>query len=137
MADQNEFKHISVSDEDDDLVIEAGARRSGAHAASNPAPRAQRPAPAAEPAPSETCDDAQPVIDASAFPGGVTPANEEEARALQDHLARKKAREAANSLVTTEEDLHSKGPFRSMQLVIIAIAIVLVVVGVAYIALSQ
>ena len=69
MADQKEFKHISVSDEDDDLVIEAGARRSGAHAASNPAPRAQRPAPAAEPAPSETCDDAQPAIDASAFPG--------------------------------------------------------------------
>lgn len=137
MADQNEFKHISVSDEDDDLVIEAGARRGGAHATSDSAPRAQRPAPAAEPASSETRDEAQPAAHASGFPGGVAPANEEEARALQEHLARKKAREAANSLVTTEEDLHSKGPFRSMQLVIIAIAIVLVVVGAAYIALFQ
>jgi hypothetical protein len=50
-------------------------------------------------------------------------------------MARKRAREKANALVTTEEDLHAKGPFLSMQRIIIAI--VLVVVGVVYLAMFQ
>lgn len=141
MADQQEFKHISVSDEDDDLVIEAGARRA---APAKQAPSVARTQPVepqapADPAPAAAApEDAAPSQpDASAFPGGVAPANEDEARALKEHMARKRAREKANALVTTEEDLHAKGPFLSMQRIIIAIAIVLVVVGVVYLAMFQ
>jgi uncharacterized membrane protein len=139
VADQQGFKHISVSDEDDDLVIEAGAR----HAApAKQAPSVARTQPVepqapADPAPAAAApEDAAPSQpDASAFPGGVAPANEDEARALKEHMARKRAREKANALVTTEEDLHAKGPFLSMQRIIIAI--VLVVVGVVYLAMFQ
>lgn len=141
MADQQGFQHITVSDEGDDFVIEAGARHAAPAkgTASTAGGRHAAPEAPVEPAPSTAASQGSvaPQEDASAFPEGVAPANEEEARALKEHLARKRAREQANSLVTTEEDLHSKGPFLSMQRIILVIALVLVVVGVAYLVLFK
>lgn len=126
MADDSDFSFISVdADDEDDVVIHAGT------ASVRTEPRKERAVDAGTPA--VESDDAQGVsADATEHAvlhdGTLDP---EERAEYMRHLARKKAREE-NRLMTTEEDLHAHVPFAHMQRALIALALILLVVFVAY-----
>lgn len=116
MAEDSDFSLISVNaDDEDDVVIQAGAVAPAARsvAKTENAPAAEAPAAAEAP------------VDEDAKRAAAEQAARARAR------ARQKAEEDANRMITTEEDLHAPVPFASMQrtiLIILAVAVILFLV---------
>jgi hypothetical protein len=141
MAQDSDFSLISVdADDEDDVVIQAGAR-----SAATPKPGTDAAVPAA----------ARPVEEASVKPPASAPrkaaatsapaavfddADGELLEGLSDAdraefamaKARREARQQANRMVTTEEDLHSAVPFAHMQRTVIIAVLVAFVVFLIY-----
>ena len=120
MAQDKDFSIITViPDEEDDIVIEAGA---GAGAQKAPA-EIDNPAAFTADAPSEAAES-----EVTTFAG----TDEFEDAAIDAELDAEPQRINPNAMLTTEEDLHAKGPYVGMQRAILILFIALVVVSIAY-----
>lgn len=144
MSRDDDFNLISVSSDDDDgeIVIQAGARRSNGFdrssaAVPNERPQAVEEAPQAAASPASDGEGAEqaggagqePSAEAQEDPlAGLT---EEERLEYAKRMARKRQREE-ESMVTTEADLKAKGPFQGMHTLIVLIGILIVVAGLAW-----
>lgn len=132
MTEEKDFSLITVStDEEDDIVIQAGAVGAASEAAgeqglaADASAEVEAPGAAAVPEGSavETLDGAE-VEDAA----GGTVAGVATARAA----AKREARAAQNAMLTTEEDLKAPMPFAGMQRAIVIVFLLLIVAFVAY-----
>lgn len=153
MAQESDFKFVSVEDDDDEIVIQAGATHSAPAAtgaaerdpegtsgdAARDSDRAGRPV--GGDAGSVAADGGAGVPGSgSAADGaadGAAPAaeTEEEAaeRARFERAKAKRQREAEmNRMITTEEDLKGSVPFEGMRRAIVIIAILLIVAFIIY-----
>lgn len=160
MANEGDFTLISVSsDEDDDVVIQAGVREAdqisddtceepmedgGAESETDSGSDSDPDAGAAD----DSADalEAAVALDPEALrvkqrldEAGLTVEDlDEEARAeYARHMARSHARAQAEKMLTTEEDLHTKMPFSGMQRGIVVLLLLLVVAFVVYWAVAR
>lgn len=126
MADDSDFSLISFdADDEDDVVIHAGAGSAHAQPRREPASDSPARSAAVDDHPDKIADSAEHAV---LHDEGIDP----EARAeYMRHLAHKKAREESR-LITTEEDLHARVPFARMQRVLMAIALILLVAFAVY-----
>lgn len=148
MSEELEFRHISVSsDNDDEVVIQAGAvdRDEGRPASETTA--------ATEPELSSTAVAETPSRDDTAFaPSGtskgisahpsssvlaeagleVDDISEEARKEYEEHMRRSAKRAEASRMITTEEDLHATVPFARMQRIVMVVFALLIVAAVAY-----
>ncbi len=132
MTQESDFKFISIEDDDDEIVIQAGV-----------APSASTNGPVS---PAFDDEDLAGEFDEQAEEGfgswddegaSVEFSEEDEADAVEREKferekARRKARAEANRMITTEDDLKASVPFAGMQRVIIIVAILLILVFIAY-----
>ena len=121
MAQEQDFSLISVhADEEDDIVIQAGAVDTDVDSAS-----------------AEADYDVVDADVADADPASGTGAKIDEAAddaAREEYLRHQRKQQARrmNEMVTTEEDLHAKMPFAGMQKGIMAVLLLLIVAAVVY-----
>ena len=119
VTQDNDFKFISVEDDDDEIVIQAGVSSSSAVVDAGDSEDAGfEPEYEAEDAEGQLAeDDGEDAAERAKF---------------EREKARRLAMAEANRMVTTEEDLKASVPFAGMQRAIIIIAIVLIAVFIAY-----
>ncbi len=150
MATENDFSLISVSSDDDDIVIQAGAHTEGEDDAADEVPAVDDGQASAA---VEEDVDGQPGEDVGEFEQDELPVLSPEALRLQQELddaglkvsdlddearaefaehVREQQTRAAEQMITTEDDLHAKMPFSGMQRAIVILLLVLVVAFVVY-----
>ena len=125
VTQESDFKFISVEEDDDEIVIQAGAVPSDAEdALREPMEQPDEPDEGIEDYAGfdDALDEDSPEEDEDAL----------EREKFERAKARRQAMAEANRMVTTEEDLKASVPFAGMQRVIIIVAIVLIAVFVAY-----
>ena len=160
MANEGDFTLISVSsDEDDDVVIQAGVREadqlsddtceeptedggaeSETDSGSDPDPDAGAADDSADALEAAVALDPEALrVKQRLDEAGLTVEDlDEEARAeYARHMARSHARAQAEKMLTTEEDLHTKMPFSGMQRGIVVLLLLLVVAFVVYWAVAR
>lgn len=138
MANDSDFSLISVdADDEDDVVIQAGARGSRAQASQaatankadgerSVAPAVDASAPAA--GARESAHGGAGDADDSALAG----LSDAERAEFQMQKARREARRQASRMVTTEDDLKSDVPFAHMQRTIVIVVLALLIVFLVY-----
>lgn len=137
MAEDSEFKFIQIED-DDEIVIQAGAASSGAGVRVREGADIDdgHPAYGSEKGSAYAARKSEGIAEGEDIFGGAyadeTPEEAVERRRFEREKAKRQAMAEANRMVTTEEDLKSSVPFAGMQRAIIVAAIVLIIVFVAY-----
>ena len=129
VSEDNGFKFISVEEDEDEIVIQAGMPQ-----AAPDQPDVEGYASDVMPLSDDEVSFDEDESDESSF-YDVEEEDDEDAveRAkFEREKARRQARAEANRMITTEEDLHASVPFAGMQRVIIVVAIILIVVFVLY-----
>ncbi|MBQ9021636.1 MAG: hypothetical protein IJ113_06440 [Eggerthellaceae bacterium] len=135
MTQDKDFSIISVTpDEDDDIVIEAGVA-AGAHDASSESAQAEEAHAAGSTdtnvaANSAGTSEASKAAEASA--DAETTAAAEAAKTTGAAAEDEPLRANPNTMLTTEEDLHAKGPYVGMQRAILVLFLALVVLSIVY-----
>ena len=158
MASETGFSLISVNSDDDDVVIQAGARSADGNTEAEEAPEREE-----EPeglqvedardddvkTPEDEGDDTNedlegdddaPVLSPEALrlqqeleDAGLRVSDlDDEARAEFAEHVRVRQQRAAEQMITTEDDLHTKMPFSGMQRAIVILLLLLVVAFVVY-----
>lgn len=136
VAEDSEFKFIQIEDDDDEIVIQAGAASSGVSVPTHEDADDGYLADGAEGDLADAAREGENFAENEGAPEDA-PADEtpEEAamrKQFEHERARRQATAEANRMVTTEEDLKSSVPFAGMQRAIIVAAIALIVVFVVY-----
>lgn len=130
MAHDDGFDLISVGSDDDEVVIQAGAKSGRAYSrAPEPEPAMDTVADTEDGAPaSPSQDSSQGSSDGEDSLEGLT---EEERLEYAKRMARKRKREE-EAMATTQSDLHAKGPFTGMHTALVVLGIVIVVAILAW-----
>jgi len=124
VTQESNFKFISVEDDEDEIVIQAGA-----------APQATASEDVVEEGFDNVQEDDLDYDEDFEDEAELDEEDEEDAaeRArFEREKARRQARAEANRMVTTEEDLKASVPFSRMQHIIVVVAILLIVVFFLY-----
>lgn len=146
MAQEQDFSLITVdADEDDDVVIQAGAVRhsdrmdGGASLDGQLAGDSGADAAIAAGADGVAADAAAGVAGAASVASATVAdslvdqaADEASRKEYERHRRQSEARRNATAMLTTEEDLHVKMPFANMQRIIVALLVLLLVAAIVY-----
>ena len=128
VSEDSGFKFISVEEDEDEIVIQAGVPQGS----SVPLPVEEAETAHAESF-GDILEDEEAAHDGQSFEAVDEDDEEAAERArFEREKARRQARAEANRMITTEEDLKASVPFAGMQRIIIVVAIVLIVVFVLY-----
>ena len=136
MSSDDKFKFISIDDDDDEIVIQAGVRQNSSSQTNEANASLQ----------SDDCsvkedqvlfDDGDKCADNVTFTDDdecveSDPQEEAERARHERERARRAAQAQANRMITTEEDLKAKTPFSSMRRGIIIAAILILIVACLY-----
>ena len=128
VSEDSGFKFISVEEDEDEIVIQAGVPQGSS------VPLLVEEAETAHVESfGDILEDEEAAHDGQSFEAADEDDEEAAERArFEREKARRQARAEANRMITTEEDLKASVPFAGMQRIIIVVAIVLIVVYVLY-----
>ena len=137
MAEGTDFKFISVEDDDEEVVIQAGITASTLTSMDSFEDAGEAGTKAeAEPAMSDPGNQfAGGVCDEDDITARQAKVQDPEAEQIARHereRAKRQAKAQANRMITTEEDLKAKAPFAGMRRGIIIAAILILVVAALY-----
>ncbi|MGI6591614.1 MAG: hypothetical protein ACOX1O_08495 [Eggerthellaceae bacterium] len=131
--DQDDFKLISVNDDEDDIVFHAGIRPDSSHRQTGADPDSNEPQAAETSIPSEPVG--SHTDEAASVPAGEGSRREAPMTAQERQRAREneRRRQQAAEIAATEEDLEKAGRMGKGQIAIIICCLVLLVVTIVYV----